>query len=196
MGTLEFGQLHRAVDAGHLHRIGDAVRQHGHAVGNRELDDVGQVVLFLGVVVLQPRQPGLEQARRHRHDAAVDLADRQLTGAGILLLDDGPHRRVVATAVAHDAAISHGVVQLQSQQCQFVAAAQVDQLAQGFDLRQRHVAAEHHHDAVIGQHRHRLLHRVAGAELRLLAHTLQLQCSQHAAGRATCRLDLSRRRGR
>ena len=44
--TLQFGQLLGAVHPRHLHRIINAMRHHGHAVSHRELDHVGEVVLF------------------------------------------------------------------------------------------------------------------------------------------------------
>jgi hypothetical protein len=83
---------------GHLQRIVDPVRHHRHAVGHGELDHVGQVVLALGVAVVQPRQPAFEQAGRHGHDAAVDLVDLALGLGGVLLLDDGQHRCSIARA--------------------------------------------------------------------------------------------------
>jgi hypothetical protein len=56
--AFEFGQLHRAVDAGDLGGIGDLVGHDGHTALDGELHDVGEVVLALGVLVVEPGQPG------------------------------------------------------------------------------------------------------------------------------------------
>ena len=172
VGALELGQLGRAVDAGDLHRVADPVPEHARAVGDRELHDVGQVVLVLGVAVVESRQPAAQQAGRHRHDAAVDLGDAVLRVSRVLVLDDGLH---VANRVAHDAAVAGRVGHLQRQQCQVFTAADLQQRLQRLGPGQRHIARQHQRDAVISQHRQRLLHRVAGAELGLLAHELQRQ---------------------
>ena len=58
VGALEFGQLHRGVDAGHLHRVCEHLGHHRLAIGHRQLDHVGEVVLLLRVVVAQAFQPG------------------------------------------------------------------------------------------------------------------------------------------
>ncbi len=51
--ALQFGQLHLAVDPQHLPFAFRLRGTHRQALGDRQRDDVGQVVLALGVVVLQ-----------------------------------------------------------------------------------------------------------------------------------------------
>ena len=135
------------------------MRHHRHAVGHSELDHVGQVVLALGVLVVQPGQPGFEQTRGHSHDAAVHLADGALRVAGVFVFDDG----LDGITHAHDAAVTRGVGHVDGQQCQMLAAALVDQRLQGVGLGQRHIAREDHHHTIVGQRGHGLLHSVACA---------------------------------
>ena len=185
VGPLQFGQLHRAVDTGHLHGIVDLVRHDGYSIGHGKLHHIGQVVLSLGILVVQTRQPGLQQPGRHCHDAAVHLMDRQLFRCGVFLFRNRAHCALRA-ARAHDAAIAGGVRKIDGQQRQLVSATRRHQRTQGVDAGQRHIAREHDHDAVIGQLRHRLLHGVAGAQLWLLSYEINAQsaCSPriHCAG--------------
>ena len=87
------GQLPAVVDAlglvgGRLHAA-DAVAHAGeHA------DDVGEVVLALGVVGRQVAQRRAEQVAAEGVDARVDLVDRELVGRGVALLDDAQHAPV------------------------------------------------------------------------------------------------------
>ena len=135
MGTLQLSQLHRTVDARHLQRIGNLVGHHGHTVGHGELDHVGQVVLALGILVVQTGQPGFEEARGHGHDAAVNLLNLALHIAGVFVLDDGLH----CFTFSNDAAIARGVGKVDGQQRQLMTAALGDQRLQGFSLGQGHV---------------------------------------------------------
>jgi len=170
VNALQFGQLRGAVDAGHLRRVSNDVGHHGHAIGDGELDDIGQVKLLLGILIVQTRQPGFEQARGHGHDAAVDLADLALCIAGVFLLDDGLY---LPGSAAHDAAVAGGVGHLDGEQGQLVARAGGDQGLQGVGLGERHIARKDNDQAVVGQVRHSLLHSVAGAQLGHLAGELQ-----------------------
>ena len=87
------------------------------------------------------------------------------------MLHDGLHR----VPLTHDAAIACGVSQANGQERQLGAAALRDQGLQGVGLGQWHIARQDHHHPIVGQHGYRLLHSVAGAQLRLLAHTLHGQ---------------------
>jgi hypothetical protein len=58
------------------------------ALGHGQGDDVGQVVLALGIAVAQGRQPARQRVGGRDEDAGVDLADRTLGIVGILFLDD------------------------------------------------------------------------------------------------------------
>ncbi len=113
VGALQLGQLYRAVDAGDLHRVSDLVPNNPNTIRHREFHDIGQVILLLGVAVVQARQPGLQPRSRHRHDSAVNLGDGALRFAGVFVLHDGLHR---ATGVAHNPAITGRVALLQRQQ--------------------------------------------------------------------------------
>jgi hypothetical protein len=101
------------------------------------------------------------------HHAGVDLADLALRGRRVLVLDDAQHPR--RPPHRDDAAVAGGVGQLDGQQRQALPGAVVDQVARRGPLHQRHVAIEDQGGALVVQLRQRLLHRVAGAELRHLA---------------------------
>ena len=178
VAPLQLGQLARAVDPQHLGVAARMRGDHRHAVGDGHRDDVGQVVLALRVVVAQAAEPALERRGGRGHHAGVDLADLALRRRRVLVLDDALHR----VAIAHDAPVAAGVGQLDGQQRQAFTAAQVHQCARGGGLDQRHVAVENQGRARIVQQRRRLLHRVAGAQLRHLACEAQ-------PGRADCCFD-------
>ena len=135
-------------------------------------------------MVVQTRQPGLEQFGGHRHDAAVDLANGALCVAGVFVFDNGLH---LALGIAHDAPVAGWVVERDGQQSQVLSCTRVDQGLQGVGLGQGHIAREHHHDAIVWQVRHRLLHRVAGAQLRHLAREFEARI---AIGLLECAFDL------
>ena len=172
VGALQLGQLQGAVHARHLQGIGDAVGHHGHTVGHGHGDDVGEVVLALGVVVGEPREPGREQARRDGHDAAVHLGDGALRIGGVFVLNDALHG---AVGIAHDAAVAGGVGQRDGEQRQPLATTGGHQCAQGVGLGQGHIAREDDRCAIGREMGHGLLHGVAGAQLRFLAHKLQIK---------------------
>ena len=85
------------------------------------------------------------------------------------------HNRLDGVALAHDAPVSRGVGHVHSQQRELAASAVGDQPLQGVGLNQRHVAVQNQRDAVIWQRGHGLLHRMPGAELRLLACEFHLE---------------------
>ena len=113
--AFQFGQLHRAVDAGDLRGIKNLVRHHGHAVSHRKLHDVGQVILVLRILVVQTRQPAAQQLCGHGHDAAVDFMNGALGVAGVFVLDDGAHLGGRLRAGANDAAIAGRVGHVEGQ---------------------------------------------------------------------------------
>ena len=163
VAAFEKGELRLAVDAQRLPvgcRVGGG---DAGAVGHGGGDDIGQVVLVLGVVVLQGGQPALERGGRGDQDAGVDLVDLQGGGIGVLLLDDLLH---LAVAVPHDPAIAGGVVGKLGQQRQLALAGRLGQALQGVDRHQRHVAIQHQRRHAVIEHRHGLGDGVAGAQLR------------------------------
>ena len=170
---LELGELRRAVDAEHFGFVGRRHGHHRHAVCHSERNDIGQVVLVLGVVVGQLLEPAFEVARRRGHHAGVDLADESLRLGRILVLDDRAH----LFAVAHDAAVAGGVGELDRQQCQAFAAARGDERTFGRRRHERRVAVQDQRHAalvVVDERRRGLLHRMPGAELGFLPHEAQV----------------------
>jgi hypothetical protein len=69
--AFQFGQLDLAVDAEHFPLAFGLRGAHRQAFGHRQRDDVGQVVLALGVVVLQFAQPVGQTGRRNGHDPVL-----------------------------------------------------------------------------------------------------------------------------
>ena len=127
-------------------------------------------------MVVEFGQPFFEWARRHRHDAAVDLLNLQLRGAGVFLLNDGLHG--ITLRGAHDAAVTCGVGHVEGEQGQAICTCSAHTGHQSFQrvgLCQGDVARQHHHQAVIRQHRHRLLNGMACAQLRFLPDKLHRQ---------------------
>ena len=172
-GALQFSQLQWAVDTSHLQGIGDLVRHHLNTIGDRKFHDAGQVILALCVVAVKPRQPLLELPGGQGHHAAVNLVDGTLLGTGVFLLDDGLHR--LATTL--DAAVAGRIGKVNRQQGQLVASTGGNQLLQSIGAYQGHVARQDHDDAIVAQHRQDLLHRVAGTQLKLLTHEVEIKGS-------------------
>ena len=77
-------------------------------------------------------------------------------------------RRAYRRGVIDDDVPSAGI-----QTCEDGPVERVCRRALGLD--QRRVAIEDQRDALVGQHGHGLLHGVAGAQLRLLAHKIQIE---------------------
>ena len=102
------GELHPVVDALGLGRV---VRHHALdpvAGVVQHPDDVGQVVLALGVLGAEPAQGGGEHAAAEAVDRRVDLVDGALVLGGVGLLDHPVHPVVGA---ADDAAVAGRVVE-------------------------------------------------------------------------------------
>src|SRR5687767_12021554 len=103
VNALELSELLLAVHAQDLPAVGGLDARQRDLVLERERHYAGQVVLALGVVIVEPGDPVLQARRGQRHDAGVDLADLALRGARVLLLDD---RSDGAAPIAHDAAVT------------------------------------------------------------------------------------------
>ena len=125
--TLQLGQLHGTVHACHLGRIKDLMRHHRHAVCDRKFDDIGQVILVLGIFVLKACQPVAQQSGGHGHDAAVNFIDFSLVLTGIFVLDNRADLGRCLGASTHDAAITRWVRHAQRQQRQPLAVRLVNQ---------------------------------------------------------------------
>ena len=140
-------------------------------------DDVGEVVLALGVVGREVAQRRAEQVATERVDAGADLVDGQLLERGVALLDDAQHTVGVGLAgAADDAAVAGGVVDHRREQRGGVAVGDVrgDEVVDGLRPQQRGVAGED--DARWSRRRGRrrgtpsrpTMRRVAGAALHVL----------------------------
>src|SRR5882762_5760387 len=104
--ALQPGELAAAVHAECLPRRAGLDGRHSYALLRRQRDDIGKVVLLLGVVVLQLREPGLELLCRRHDDAGADLAQRALPRVGVFLFDHRPY----SLSVSQDAPVSRGTV--------------------------------------------------------------------------------------
>ena len=186
--ALELGQLLRAVHAQHFRGRGGLGRDDRDTVGHRHRDHIGQVVLALGVAVVQSRQPVAKATRRRRHRTGVDLADGALRLARVLVLDDRSDRRAARARTPHDAAVAARVVEVDGEQCEPLAATCVGQSAQGGRADHGRVAVDDEgHSRDVGvQPWCGLLHRVACAELGRLAHALPCGRVGSAACRCLC----------
>ena len=156
-------QLPRIVGALGFDGFADQDHFRGAEFGGGGGEYIGQVVLALGVVVGQMRQPALQRGRFGGDDAGVDDPDTALFLVGVLLFDD---RGDAAFGVAHDAAIAGRVGDFRDQHGE--PPGRGEQTLQGFAADQRHVAVEDQHGGRIGYLRHGLFDCVAGAQLLFL----------------------------
>ena len=102
------GELGPVVDLRHLHRVVD-LDAVDHVTGlPQHRDDVGEVVLALGVLGNEPAQRRREETAPEAVDRRVDLVDRKLVGRGVELLDDPLD---AAARIAHDPSVAGGVVE-------------------------------------------------------------------------------------
>jgi hypothetical protein len=82
------GEPHPVVHAGDLFQALRLAGGYLDPIRGGEADAIGQVVLPLGVVVLDPSKPVGKPALMSNQKPRVDLIDLQLRLAGVLLLDD------------------------------------------------------------------------------------------------------------
>jgi hypothetical protein len=115
----------------------------GNACLAGDRDDVGQVVLALGVRVGDPGDGLRQEVAVEGVDPRVDLPDRRLDGVGLLLLHDGQHG---AVHVPDDAAVAERVGDLAGEHGDRPAGGLVvgHQPGQRRALEQRGVAGRHH----------------------------------------------------
>ena len=83
-----------------------------HAILHRQLHHIREVILALGVVVIQPTEPVFELPRRRCQDAAVNFLNAALRFASVLMFDDGAD----LGAVSHNASVASGIGQINGQQ--------------------------------------------------------------------------------
>ena len=144
---LDRGEVDAVVDA-HRHRevVGEmgGDRVAGLAQGR---EDVGQVVLALGVVVGEAGEGGGQRRRVEGVGAGVDLADRQLPGIGVAGGFGLDHPLHVAGGGADDPAVGAGIVELDRQHRRRRRRGGVgsEQAGDRLGRDQRHVAGEDEH---------------------------------------------------
>ena len=160
--TLQLCQLHAVIDAQHFALGGSHQRRHHMAIFDSHADDIGQVILTLGIVGTQLTQVAAQHAGRQRQHTGVAFAHSQLCGRGVFLFDDGAYAPAV---IAQDAAITSGVVQHDRQQGQLARPGQRQQRTQRVGLHQRHIAIQHQHGVIIRHLRQGLSHRMSGTLL-------------------------------
>ncbi len=141
-------ELDPVVGALGLHHVVDRERGHGAAVLARQRDRVGEVVLALRVVVADPRQRRVEELRVERDDAAVDLADRGVLLARVVLL----HDRGDTVVVADDAPVAGGVGDHTGEHAHrdLGVAVELHEPLERLALEERRVAVRHHDGAGAG----------------------------------------------
>src|SRR6266568_4677366 len=127
-------ELAAAVDAERFPRGIGLRRRHGDPFARRERDDIGQVILLLGVLVFQPDEPVFQLLGRGHDDTGVDFVQGALARAGVFFLDDACD----AAAAAYDAAVPGGVIKRRRKQTQPLAG-RFGQAAQRFGANQRDV---------------------------------------------------------
>ncbi len=166
------GQLHQVIDAGRFGGVLQQQRLRDVAGLVQHGDEVGQVVLVLGVLSTDAAQRRAEQARAHDHDRRVDLGDQPLVGTRVALLDDA---RDPAVLRVHDASVARRVLDLGGQdgQGRLALAVHVEQSRDRARSQQRRVAGQDQDVAVaraefVVDRRQRHRDRVAGAQLLAL----------------------------
>ena len=90
---------------------------------------------------------------------------------------------MIALRIAHNAAIACGVGHVESEQSQTIGsrcafAHARDQSLERVGLGKGHIARQHHHQTVVDQFRHRLLHGMASAQLGFLPHKFDGQITR------------------
>ena len=189
--------MRTAVDAGDVERIGG----HRHtrpAIGIGDVDDVGEVIFLLRIIIGYAGQQAKEIHRLHRHQAGVGKFNQLLRLARILLLD-----HLNDAAILHNhAAITGGVFGFERQHHNRRPIRRVQPIHHRLHCRGRHkghIAIEDQHIAVEARKRTlRHLHSMAGAQLRLLHRQVcrPRQCRFQLLLAAADNDDLFRRRQR
>ncbi|MNL22593.1 hypothetical protein D3C87_1439450 [compost metagenome] len=175
--TLQLRQLLAIVGALHFHWVVRLLGGDHQTITDSHLDHVGQVVLALRIVVRQTAHPVSQTIGRDSKNAGVAFSNCALRFAGIFVLNDCGHLTV---DIAHDAAVTGRVIQLDGEQAHLSRHDVLEQTLQGFDFDQRHVPVEDQH-GVGSNERHRLSGGVAGAELLVLQDEIQIVGSQSLA---------------
>ena len=169
--ALEHGKLQRVVGAVGLAPAQAAGGHRRPAFGRGHGEDVGQVILALGVVVAQPGQPPAQIGGGGADHAGVDARHRALDLVGVLLFNDGLY---AAGGIGQHAAVAGRIVESFGQHRGALAGGR-QQVVQGRFGDQRHVGVQHQHPGIIRNAGHGLLHGMAGAELLRLFGPVQIR---------------------
>ena len=164
--------LRAGVDAQRFCGVSGGDGHHAPTSGDVQGDDIRQIKLAGGVVVLQLRQIAGEVLAFHRHHAGIDFADGALSIARVLFLDDSGH---LARRIAHDAPIAEGVISDSSQKRETIVPRRIEQTLQRFRAHQRRIAIKNQHQLGLGNLIQRHAHRVPGAALLGLGNPAQLR---------------------
>ena len=170
------GEVAARVDAEVHGGVGGAVGGDALSGLAQDREDVADVVLALGVVVGDRAERVGERSRLEGVGAGVDLADRELLGGrvgGLLRLDDALD---VAVAVADDAPVAAGVVELGGHHGRRGAGGLVglEQARDHLGGDERVVAGEHDDGPVAADDGGRGAHRAAGPVGLGLGHGLDV----------------------
>ena len=125
IASLQIRELQAVIDAQDLLLPVRLTGGDGLAIRRRQGDDVRQVVLALGIVVSQSREPIFQLGSVGHQEAGVDFRDGEFGRAGVPGLDDRPHLAVIAS---HDAAIASGIGEGRGQDAQRRSGGRGDEL--------------------------------------------------------------------
>ena len=165
------GELAAAVDAGDFLGVVGGDRGAGAPVLDRDIDDIGEVVLALRIVVVEPVEEVEQILGARGHQARI----AQPTGAlGLVRVLELDHFLDGGIGMGDDAAVLQRVVGLEAEYDhggRIGRAQPVEHILHGLRLDKGRIAQQHQHVACeVLQRLFRLRDRVAGAELRLLHH--------------------------
>ena len=172
---IEFHQLGASVAAENLGSVVGFGHDHSLSGFAQDLRHVGEVVLGVCIVGLQPIDICEQRRNRKRIEPGINFANLALSRGARLLFDDGLDLiGLHSWSLANDAAVAGGICKLSAENghCGLLLLVKVSQLANGFRSDQRRVAREHNHRVVVCQRWARAQERVTGAALRLLQHEL------------------------
>jgi len=195
--TLKLSKLGAVVDAGNLFQGLRFRGRHGDAIGNGKSNDISEIVFTLNVVVTDPPKPITETRTISNDDTGIDLGDRPLGTARVLLLDDAQH---AVALVADDASIAGRIIERHGQESKPSLGGIIDEPVKGLGLDQRHIAIEDEHAIHRRHRRHRLLHGMSGAQTLGLLDPIRLNPRKGirhlSATMAVDHADLGRAQGR
>jgi hypothetical protein len=164
VNALELGQLGAAVHAQCFPIVTGLGGDDGHALSDRGGNDIGKVVLALGVVVGEAGEPSAQCRGGRSEDAGVDFMNGARGLVGVFVLDDSAN----CAALADDAAVAGGVGQVDGEKRQGAIRCGLYQAVERGRLGERHIAIEDKRGHRVDQVGQRLHDGVTGAALRRL----------------------------